>query len=182
MICKKCGNSIPDSCQICPACGNLIRRRKRKRGLSVLSAVLLSPLLNFLMGGFNLLVLFSVGHYPTSMEGGLALAIQRMYFAHPSLKAVNLIFGILFVASFILSVVATYYTQHYGSIGPIGPILTIIAHGTQLCWTVLYPSVFYFIVGVASPILSMTMGVTAVYTALATVFTLRICRSGIFLT
>lgn len=178
MICKRCDTTIPDNCTVCPVCGNPLVRPKNNRAKRIRRVALLSPILNFLLWGVNLFILLVAGHLPVHLSSDPSYVLQTMYLLYPGLDAANVIFALLFTASLVLSLFATYRMQKYRR---SGPILLAVSHATQFCWTLLYPAALYFIVGTLSPIWLPILIGAAVYAIAATYTTVYLFRTGLFI-
>ena len=177
MICRKCQNEIPDGTRICPVCGMRMVHKVSWKIRLLRHSILATDILATAMILINAYLLVTAAHYAVDLSNGLWFVQQGMYYLYPSLRTVDIAFGILLVAFSVSSVMARYWMNQARR---SGFVLMIITHICLLAWGVGYPLVTYAITGIISPLFTFCLIQNVLFAMLSAIITVYLGRSGRF--
>ena len=177
MICRKCQNELPAGTHICPVCGMRMAPKVSWRIRLLRHSILATDILAIAMILINAYLLVTAAHYAVDLSHGLWYVQQGMYYLYPSLRIVDIAFGIFLMVFSVLSVMARYRMNQARR---RGFVLMIVTHVCLLAWGVGYPLVTYAITGIISPLLTFCLIQNLLFAIVSAIITVYLGRSGRF--
>lgn len=172
MICKRCGNDIPDKYRDCPICGTLMVPEKSWKLRLAAFTMTAADLLVIIMSFLNLMILILSAHYAVDSNNGTMYS-HIAYFFNPLMATVDVTFGIMLAPCPLFSVLGKYEMKktHMS-----GLIKMTVAHCGLFIWSITYPIFSYLITNTVSPIMNFAICQIAVYALLSAAMLIYLWR------
>ena len=166
MYCIKCQYDIPDGVGVCPVCNTPTRRTIRKHNASLKFFIRFLDILTMIAGLLHVFILVTASHYVKATTSGLFLDREYLYFAHPSLVYVDLLFAVLYLAIPTFSAIMRYKLMRERR---IGKLFLVIALSVTLLWGILYPLAISAVTGTVPYMMRFALIQAGIYAVLAAV-------------